>query len=59
MDDDASIHSRSFSTPDLSIETALRDAKEEADLKRLALFLLNELADLLERAKKCVVAPRL
>ena len=56
-DDTASIRdgaSASFSTADLTDEHAAKEAAEEADLKRLGLFLLNEVADLLERVKKYV-----
>ena len=44
----------SHSTSDLTDDHSLREAAEEADLKRLGLFLMNEAADLLERVKKCV-----
>ncbi|KAI1797907.1 hypothetical protein LXA43DRAFT_982582 [Ganoderma leucocontextum] len=46
-DDVSGLHSVSFNTGD----TAEQQAEEEADLKRLGLFLLNEVADLLERLK--------
>ena len=49
-DDASSLHSVSLSTSD----TAEEQAEEDADLKRLGLFLLNEVADLLERLKKYV-----
>lgn len=45
-DDASSFHSVSLSTRDA--------AEEDADLKRLGLFLLNEVADFLERLKKYV-----
>ncbi|KAI0756961.1 hypothetical protein C8Q80DRAFT_68381 [Daedaleopsis nitida] len=51
LDDDAAgAHNVSFSTSDLPNEKTVHE-KEEADLKRLGLFFLNEAADLLERIK--------
>ena len=57
-DDTASIksgvHVTSMSATDMVDDHAVREAAEEADLKRLGLFLMNEAADLLERVKKYV-----
>ncbi len=47
-DDLSNLHGVSLGTSD----TAEQQAKEEADLKRLGLFILNEVADFLERLKK-------
>lgn len=49
-DDVSSLHSVSLNTSD----TEEQQAEEDADLKRLGLFLLNEVADFLERLKKYV-----
>lgn len=56
LDDSASIHSDATENPDSSHENPLEDVAEE-DLKRLGLFLLNEVADVLERLKKYVAKP--
>ena len=53
-DDAASVYSVSLSTSELLQDESAQAAEEEADLKRLGLFLLNEVADLLERIKKYV-----
>lgn len=52
-DGNASVPSVSFSTPDFAAEAEAEEAKvHEAHLKRLGLFAMNEIADLLERIKK-------
>ncbi|RPD62914.1 hypothetical protein L227DRAFT_572779 [Lentinus tigrinus ALCF2SS1-6] len=55
LDDNASVRSVSFSTPDLGEHQAeaglLADDEDSADLKRLGLFIMNEAADFLERVK--------
>lgn len=60
LDDTASVKSVSFSTPDLAehlqrAEVGPTVDKDDADLKRLGLFLMNEVADFLERIKKSVL----
>lgn len=53
--EDANVHGAEASVADLtSDESSSRERQEEADLKRLGLFLLNEVADVLERVKKYV-----
>ena len=57
LDDTASVKSVSFSTPDLAehlqrAEVGPTVDKDDADLKRLGLFLMNEVSDFLERIKK-------
>ena len=53
-DDASSVHSASYSTSELLQDRSAQEAEEDADLKRIGLFLMNEVADLLERVKKCV-----